>query len=230
MILIISDLHLGSPLFKKEEFIHELLSNDKYDSIIINGDLFDVWEEELADIVIKYKHLVDLLNKISIGKQIIYVLGNHDPEPTDIKEILPNVTVVNYFKSEDYIVLHGHQFDSQIMKHSLIARWLFKCHWVLERVGIDIQLIFRELYHSIKAKMDKKYYHDLVLNIEQEAVATYPDMKYVFLGHTHMPKVHQGITTYVNSGDWTHNCSYVEFKSSKLKDFDSAKIYSLGAG
>ena len=57
--------------------------------------------------------------------------------------------------------------------------------------------------------MNKPYYDNLVLDVENAAVEKY---KHVIMGHTHFPKTSISSThTYVNCGDWIHHQTYVEF-------------------
>ena len=56
---------------------------------------------------------------------------------------------------------------------------------------------------------DKKYYNDLILDVEKNAVEKY---KHVVMGHTHFPKINKTDQhTYVNCGDWIHHGTYVEY-------------------
>ncbi len=48
-ILFLSDLHLGSPLFRRKAEILNILK-DEYDKIIVVGDLLDVWYKSAYDI------------------------------------------------------------------------------------------------------------------------------------------------------------------------------------
>lgn len=224
MKLILSDLHLGSPLFTSEHMINNLLSSSRYSSILLLGDIFDIWENNLEDILKKYHHIIRTINIISNEKEVVYIVGNHDPTPIDIKSILKDVKVLNNYKFDDCIAIHGHQYDSLINKYSSIANYLFYFQWIFERLGLDFQTIFRELYHSIKAKMKKKYYNNLILDIEQTAVESYSSYKHVLMGHTHVPKIVEGKTSYINSGDWTHNYTYVEYNHDNVLE-GNFKLY-----
>ncbi len=50
-VLVLSDLHLGSPLFNKTKEIMDLIRSDKYGSIILNGDILDGLLSGTSDIL-----------------------------------------------------------------------------------------------------------------------------------------------------------------------------------
>lgn len=216
--LIISDLHIGSPLFTKKKEVMELVNSEIYDKIIVNGDIIDTWETWVS---ISSKHpIVKLLNTISNMtpiRKVIIVRGNHDPKFDELKSIFRCCEVVESYtfkldNDDECIVMHGHQFNDIIRTYDNVAKMMFPIQWIFERLNINISLGLRELYHSIAAKIQHKYYNDLILDIEKTAVNKYKDKyKYIFLGHTHFPKlVTSKETTYVNSGDFIHNNTYVE--------------------
>ena len=72
--LIISDLHLGTPVSQSEKILKVLLSD--FDRLIINGDLFDNHS------FVRYKKqdwkILNKIRKLSKTKEVILVEGNHD--------------------------------------------------------------------------------------------------------------------------------------------------------
>ncbi len=111
--LFISDIHVGSKMFLKNEFLRFLrwlrgeTGNDsqkavaqKVKYLIIAGDLVDgigiypSQEEELEinDIIKQYQEFVELMKQVPLDKQIIVCPGNHDlvhlaePQPKFYKE------------------------------------------------------------------------------------------------------------------------------------------------
>src|SRR3989344_4224916 len=116
--IFLSDIHVGSKLFLKEEFerflrwINSSTGNEsqreisqKVKYIFIAGDLIDgigiypSQEEELAitDINEQYKEFINLIKQIPIDKQIIICPGNHDmiylaePQPAFYLEYAPEL-------------------------------------------------------------------------------------------------------------------------------------------
>ena len=205
MELYISDLHLGSPLFKSKNIILDLFDKD-YDKIVIIGDLFDIWEGKIEGIVEDNIEIVDKIRSLSI---VIIVFGNHDPDIDTLKLLFPDAEVCMKYYSDDRIFIHGHEFDYLVTKYSWAAKMLFPIHWVLERCNINIKNWLVRLFHSIAAKRKKKYYNSLVLDIEKAAVEKYK--KYfdvIIMGHTHLPKFVDDEIMYINTGDFLHHKTY----------------------
>lgn len=71
--LILSDLHIGS-IFSKENDILSILKNEKYDELILAGDIIDFIRIPKFSIITLeiFKYLINL------SVPIIYIVGNHD--------------------------------------------------------------------------------------------------------------------------------------------------------
>jgi UDP-2,3-diacylglucosamine pyrophosphatase LpxH len=220
MDLYISDLHVGSPLFIHSRLVEQLLASNKYEKIYLLGDILDVWEGKLPALIKRNTSLVKTLRAVSNEKEVNMVVGNHDPSIEELNMIFPQMKIEKSLEVGNTAILHGHIFDELITQFSWLARGMFYIQKKFERLGIDPSAFFRELYHSVAAKRQEKYYSDLVLAIEKEAVETHRKFKYVFMGHTHMPKISRGRTTYVNTGDWTHNYTYVERTGDNIRLLD----------
>jgi len=206
--LFLSDIHLGSPLFKDKEFILSLLNDISFDIIILLGDIIDSWEDDVDSII---KNNVDIINTIN-KKNVLYLMGNHEPNINIVKKIFPNIDVYkdNIYLGMNVVCTHGHQFDNRL-RSTIISKLTFYMYWIIERiVKIDIRPYFRELF-SIAFHRDKDYYEDLVLDVEKRAVRKFKnDYKSVIMGHTHIPKIATVDNfLYVNCGDWSHSNSYV---------------------
>lgn len=213
--LFISDLHAGSPLFKYRAYLTSLIEDSKYKNIVVVGDILDVWEDSLEDILNMNISVVEALR--NSAKNIYIVKGNHDPSHYDLRLVFPNAVVVE--KSmviDDMVIVHGDEFDDLIIKYSSIATFLHHIHWVFERVGINLKAFFRNLFYSVSDKIGKDYYDTLVYDIMDKVITKYKNQgRVIITGHTHMPMIanhidHRGIK-YINCGDWVHNFSFVEF-------------------
>ena len=217
-ILFLSDLHLGSPLFKSENKILSLLE-EEYDKIILVGDIIDIWENDLVSIVCDNQNL---LKKINTLNNVIIIKGNHDPSITALESVFYQKDVNDRFMlkvdNKSILVIHGDEFDCLVTKYSWLAKLLFPVHWLFERLGVNLKGWFRDLYCSISSKRDKKYYNALVLDMERELFNKYKGLyDCVVVGHTHLPKIIQedGFT-YVNCGDWVHNKVYVIYEDGQF--------------
>jgi len=211
--LIISDLHLGSPLFNKKYEFLKLIESPKYDIIFLNGDIIDIWEKKLKDIVKDNSTIIDTIKLISRKKPVYYIIGNHDPKIEELLSIFPDVKLVPMFQDENLCIIHGHEFDEFISKYSWIMKILFIPHWIGERFGLNIKAFFRELSQSIANKKNKSYYKDLVNDIDNATINKYKrKCNFLITGHTHDPKIIKTTNlTYINDGDLIHNYTYVEF-------------------
>lgn len=217
--LVISDIHFGSPLLDKKIEIMDLMKSDEYDTIVLNGDIFDIWEDQFEDIILKNFDFVELMHKLSIDKTMYFIMGNHDPYISEIKKMFPDILVLNELLiDEDILIVHGDQFDNLVTKYSWFAKLAFIPNWLCQRIfHYNLKASFRELFYSISNKKDKPYYNKLVTNIEKEAVEYYKDKcKYLIMGHTHTPKiVEEKECIYINCGDMIHNKVCLEYDEEK---------------
>jgi len=206
MELYMSDLHLGSPLFKSKQDVLNLLSQN-FEKVIILGDLFDIWEDSFDDILDKNNEIILKIQQLS---NVIIVKGNHDPDIKKLKEVFPNANVCKEYGFGNTVFIHGYEFDIIVTKYSWTAKILFPIHWVLERFNINIKNWLVRLFHSISVKKDKKYYNSLVLDIEKAAVKKYREkFNTIIMGHTHLPKhLTTDSITYINLGDFLYHKTY----------------------
>jgi len=221
--LIISDIHLGSPLVDKKNEVMNLMKLNKYDTIILNGDIFDVWEESFDNILLANFDFIKLLQKLSLDKTIYFIMGNHDPYISEIKKIFPEMIVLNELLiDEDILIVHGDQFDNLVTKYLWFAKLIFIPNWLCERIfHYNLKASFREFFYSIANKKDKPYYAKLVGDIEKEAVEFYKDKcRYLIMGHTHSPKRVDGKDiSYINCGDIVRNKVCLEYDENKKFKF-----------
>jgi len=220
--LFLSDLHLGNPLFKYQSKLFDLLIEPYIDEIVICGDVFDIWEKNIEQIVKDYFILISHINVLALRIPVYIIPGNHDPIISELSYIFHNCIVTNTYEYDNNIVLHGSEFDNLILKYSKLSRILGYFNWIFERFNLDLKTFFRELFYSISAKRQKKYYNDLVSEIEKSVVEKYSThYSTIIMGHTHMPKIVQSDCLYVNCGDMIHNYTYIIETDKKFK------LYSL---
>jgi predicted phosphodiesterase len=131
-ILIISDLHLGlkdnpSNSFKLNEYAFNKYLLDginEYDNIIMNGDVFELWESLLetsgATLELKFKNQVNEIlnswifgNLIRTNPKIIIINGNHDLYIKN-NNVLPKRIADKLIISHNHyniLITHGHKGD-----------------------------------------------------------------------------------------------------------------------
>jgi UDP-2,3-diacylglucosamine pyrophosphatase LpxH len=219
--LVISDIHLGSPLVDKKLELMNLMKSEEYDTIVLNGDIFDIWEKHFDIIIMENFDFVKLIQSLSLTKKVYYLMGNHDPYIAEIKRLFPNVDVRKELKIDDILIIHGEQFDDMVTKYSWFAKILFIPNWFAERIfHINLKAFFREKL-SISSKRSKPYFRKLIGDIEEEATEYYKDQcRHLIMGHTHTPKIVGGDDiTYINCGDIIHNRVCLEFDENKKFKF-----------
>lgn len=218
-ILFLSDIHLGSPLFKGEDMIESLLY-DTYNYVIINGDILDTWEAPLSVLIRNNEAFINRLNEI---EKLVIVRGNHDPSINELRIAFPDAALVSEcltIEDGDFRikVRHGHEYDDLILKHYWLAKMFFPFQWVSSRFGVNLKGWIRDLLHSIAVKKHDPQYGDLIYDIEKRAVkeAMEEGCHSVVLGHTHMPKITLGECIYVNIGDWISHTTYVVYDNGEF--------------
>lgn len=216
MKLFLSDLHLGSPLFDKENEIKQLFNCNKYDEVFIIGDIIDTWENSVKTITLKYESLIQSINT-SVAK--VYIIkGNHDPKIIDLKRIFYKCHVLDNkelnLNGKKTLLIHGHEFDGVMVKYLGINKLLFPIQWLCERLNLNISNWLNTTYHSVAAKISDKHYNDIVLEIEKRVIEKYKDYDILIMGHTHLEKfVYTYKPVYINTGSLIHDPSYLEYDS-----------------
>lgn len=211
--LIISDTHLGS-LCSKEKELLDLLSSVEYDELILAGDIVEFLRkpEFTTEFLGLFQHVIES------SKKTIYIIGNHD----DAFEQFEGKTVsgIEFVKSYDFDyrgrhfrVQHGDQYDSGITKWRYGIQVVSLLQNIIERL-FNCDLTTWWANKKIKKRRLKRIW-DLVKWNESADV--------FIMGHTHNPEVliwvdkNEKIKTYVNTGDWIDNCTYVIIKGGQVR-------------
>ena len=212
MKLFLSDLHLGSPLFKYKKELMDLVQNSDVDEIYILGDLFDVWEDSLENIIEEYKEFFDYLN--DTDKFVVILTGNHDPSAEEMRNYL-DVLVVSQLEIELFgkktLLIHGDKFDTATTIWKWWHKLWFPIHYVGQRAGFNFKKVMRNLIHTYRMGKKGKDYNDFVLNSEEKIYENYKeDFDIVVCGHTHLNKfiVAPGLT-YINTGSLMDTSTYL---------------------
>jgi UDP-2,3-diacylglucosamine pyrophosphatase LpxH len=206
--LILSDIHLGSPVCRHHKVL-EVLKREEWGEIIVNGDLLDSGRFQRYS-----KHhwqVLGALRKLSKKIPVHFVRGNHDRNA----EILINILGLDYL--EEYVlefedgrrglIIHGDQFDSFIRKSPLLSELAGHFYYFIQRVPI-----LQKLCPVLKEK--SKSWLQVSQRVAGRAVAHARALEYSFvcLGHTHKEARERmdGIY-YFNSGCFCdETCHYLE--------------------
>ena len=216
--LVVSDTHIGS-LYAKEARLLELLQQTYFDELVLAGDIIDF---------IKVPTYTDrsakLFNFISqIDKPIVYIVGNHDIGFRNmIGSTDKNIRFVEsydfFYAGRKYRIQHGDQYDGGLVKYQFWMNVFSILHDLFERkfrfnlaawwVGVS------------RKKHELKRIWDIVKKWNDDADV-------FIMGHTHSPEAviwvdkNERIRTYINTGDWIQNSTYVIIKNGqvRLKNF-----------
>jgi UDP-2,3-diacylglucosamine pyrophosphatase LpxH len=214
--LIISDTHIGSKFYKKEELLR-LLRTKKYDQLILNGDIIEFLKGPSFTPMV-----LDIITAIDYSKEIIYVVGNHDAAMAKLVDrSLYNIKFVEEYcfkeNGRSFRIEHGDKYETGLIHRRYLMKIISIFQDILERTfGIDLSTWITNL--KLKKKRLKRVW-DIV---DQNS-----DVDVIIIGHMHVPEVliwideDEKIKTYVNTGDWVQHATYVEIEAGilRLKNF-----------
>lgn len=222
--IVISDLHMGSGLFKAEKlyaFLDALLKNPPQ-QLIVNGDAFEFWSTEYKEMGRQeYRCIRKALELSENGTKLIFIPGNHDRAARGfVKVKFGNIKIANEYvlrsNGKKYAVMHGDEFDAFVRNHIIITLMIDRLYYYLVKIGSFCKRIIG--YNvSIANKKNSKRYMNYVNKIKEAALAYARSRKVdgIIIGHSHYPEIFQNEKglVYANSGDWTENCSYLVVNS-----------------
>lgn len=239
--VVISDVHLGTYGSKAEELLNYLQSI-KMKTLILNGDIIDIWQFSKHYFPKSHMRVVKYITTLlSEGTQVYYVTGNHDEMLRKFKGFqLGGFEIVNKvildFDGHKAWIFHGDVFDIT-MKHS---KWLAKLggkgydllillntfvNWCSNKLGYGRISLSKKIKNSVKGVI--KY----VNNFEETAaeIAIDHGYDYVICGHIHQPQMRtiqnkEGEKVmYLNSGDWVENMTALEYNQGKWSLYEHTK-------
>jgi len=214
--ILISDVHLGSPLLKVDlliDFLKQLLKKKSLREIIINGDFIDnpnlCWPD-------KHWQVIDLLDQLQqLGVDIKYIVGNHDRSIVHNKKLAESIlnrlfnylTCSNYswiYKNQLFFALHGDIWDPNYYLRNNYSKPIFKIvdrtySWLCKlspKLGRTLPYKIKPIITRINEVADSVYEKSLEYAIANNS--------HVFTGHTHQPMLTK-CNNYIigNDGSWT---------------------------
>ncbi|MBK8981364.1 MAG: UDP-2,3-diacylglucosamine diphosphatase [Ignavibacteria bacterium] len=202
--LIVSDIHLGSPVARPKEVL-ELLQGFNFKRLILLGDIFD----DLNFKRLKKEHwnLLSYIRKLSNpGKniEVVWVEGNHDEGLIDKLSHLIGIEAYSEYEFEiggnKIIAVHGHQFDRFLYENIVISNISSFIYNKIQKYDRDNQALSRFI------KRKSKGWLRLSHKVADSAIeyAKRKNRNTVICGHTHqtLQKTSGGVT-YFNTGCWT---------------------------
>ena len=199
--IIVSDLHIGSRYFIRENFMQFLDNIPQDHEFILNGDIID---NPYAKMQPADQQILDRFGAMSLRQPVIWVRGNHDNGY--LPDNLGKIQIKRHYALQKRLfITHGDYFD-EVMPQSRLFIWTFKMLHDLR-----IKLGARPVHVAQYAKKWKRFYAYLRKNVMINAVhyARENGFKAVTCGHTHYPE-EQFINAiqYLNTGAWTERPTY----------------------
>lgn len=234
-IVVISDTHLGTFGAKANKLI-QYLSSIEPKTLIINGDLIDIWQ--FTRLYFPKEHLKALqiiVQFIQNGTTVYYLTGNHDDllrkfTPIDLQNfhLLDELTLE--INNKKYWILHGDKYDKTIKARIPAIMGGFAYHILIVVDGFINRLLkatgANPIRISKKLKDFTKRAAKKIANFEDDALdaAIQEGYDVLICGHIHKPQLrnyknHQGEILYLNSGDWVENASALEYSDNKWQVF-----------
>ncbi len=187
-ILILSDLHMGNG-GRRDEFRHnaplvEAVMGKYYlpeqYSLILNGDIEELFKFPLHDIVAEWRHIYDLFLRFNEAGFFLRTFGNHDASLLDEKGYILSPYLLESLKlcyrEEDILVFHGHQASVFLWEtYPFVSRsvvWFLR--YIAKPFGIRN---FSIAYNSRRRFAIEKSIYDFSNNAKIVSV----------IGHTHRP-------------------------------------------
>ena len=214
--LFLSDLHLGS-VGSRADLLLKFLKQNTADAYILVGDILDIDHHAVARWSPAHQAVVDhLCARKNAGADIVYVRGNHDPNPANapIGQRLP-VEAADHAvhvgpDGQRYLVVHGDAQDSRILRSTSLRHVGAKMDYglrVLDRMISGLFLAARPERRSAIAFLLSWANWGLYPSRAHERrlidLARAGGFDGVICGHFHMARLHDRYgLTYANCGDW----------------------------
>lgn len=243
-IYFLSDFHLGAPdagsSLAREKKIVSFLEEIKNDAaeIFIAGDMFDFWYEYRKVVPKGYVRLLGKLAELTDrGIPIHFFVGNHDMWMKDYFQKELNMPV--YFEPKEFerngkkFLIghgdglgpgdHGYKRLKKIFR-SPVCQWLFGILPPLMGMGLAN-------YLSRRSRAQTGSSEEIFLGEEKEWLIIYckeilkkKKIDFFVFGHRHLAidfrlydEAGNGISRYINLGDWINSYTYAVFDSSGMQ-------------
>ncbi len=202
--LILSDLHLGSPISRAQDALR-MLRESSFRRLVLLGDIFA--DLNFARLTKDHWKFLGYIRKLSNPKrkiEVVWVEGNHDAGLANIMAHLVGVKVyqeyVWEFQGRRHLAVHGHQFDRFAVNNILLSNLGSFLHLQLQKLDFKDRRFSRymDLMNTRWLRLSSKVAAGAL------AHARFRDALRIFCGHTHVAvrQEKDGIE-YYNSGSWT---------------------------
>lgn len=213
--VIISDIHLGSPL-SRNQLLRDVLLTWKFKRLIILGDLFAC--NNLKKLKYNEQIFLKLLSDYNqSGIEVVWVEGNHDSGIISSMKYLLGIKVHDVYtwqwNGKECSAIHGHQFDKLI--YGVISTFI---SWIYLKL-LDINLI--RIYIGENISKFSTHLQNIAADVRNESIkmAKRNNVDYIFAGHTHhYEQKNDEDITYINTGSWVDKqCILIALHDDKIK-------------
>jgi UDP-2,3-diacylglucosamine pyrophosphatase LpxH len=243
-IVVISDIHLGTYGCHARE-LHYYLKSIEPKTLVLNGDIFDMWNFKKRYFPKEHMEVVRRLLKMAVnGTKVYYLTGNHDDVLRKFGEMSLGLIhlrnkLVFQVDGRTHWVFHGDVFDLSIQRARWLAKLGAKGYDLLIRMNRAINATrkffgFSPVSFAGRVKKGVKGAVKFIADFEKTAIDIAADKGYdcVICGHIHQPEMREiGLPdgkkiTYMNSGDWVEHLSALEYNNGawSLYKYDSLEF------
>lgn len=221
--LFLSDLHLGA-LSSRAGLVLRFLQDHPARTYVLVGDILDLWQPLLPHWTALDQAVIDHLQaRARRGARLIYVRGNHDPDPklipahARLQAEYVSSCIHRTAEGKQYLVLHGDEADSRLIRLHAMTRLgsqidhsLRCCDRLLRRVSRR-QPQARGLVDGILSATNALRYRGRSHERHMVEMARAKGLDGVICGHFHIAALHDHFgLTYANCGDWVDSMTALE--------------------
>ena len=223
-VLVISDLHLGSPASSAAARVPDFLDaiHDKGWTLVINGDGFDLLQSSWKSLMSEATPVLRRIRKlIDDGTNVFYTVGNHDLVLENLLDELPfTVTPFLNLKSggKRIRIEHGHLYEPFYAKHPRLYEFGGRIGRPFLLANQDTYRFWSKAQEIVDARRRKPIDGR---SVYPHHIAATELMKRGFdavvLGHTHAPErteLPDGV--FVNSGSWMKGADLVRIEHGEI--------------
>lgn len=200
--IIISDVHIGSPHFRRDAFCRFLASLPDGTTLVLNGDTIN---HPCFEVPAEDRPALDALDQASQRLKLIWVRGNHDdgyrPDFSGDVEFAEHFAV-----GKRLFAAHGNAFDN-VMKAN---RWFVLLFRLLHH--LRVKLGAQPIHVAEYAKRWRLLYNFLRGHVRNNALEHAREQGYAVVAcghvHHHEDSVSSDGIRYLNTGAWTETPSY----------------------
>ncbi len=217
-VLVVSDSHLFHGTEGRERTLVELLENEKYDLLVLLGDMYDFWYE-YRSVVPKYAPVFTAtVITLARKKEVHYVSGNHDAWIGDFWR-KAGVYVHRYgfqrrlygrnflFTHGDYIFGSGRSGLVRAIFHSRWANFLFSM------LHPDLGILIASRLSKESRKREEEFDFSRI-----DRIVSTKGIDVLVSGHLHMPIIREVKgRVFVCPGDWMENFTYLKIAGGRME-------------